>query len=215
MTRQNVGLAVGVLILVMLALSSGPDARAKARGWLNQADIVLVPSTSMPSSSTLSAGSAAKPYPQQPTSPAQRVAWISVDEAQRHVPFHIATPSFTPSGLRLSGAFSHDAEDASAIPWVMLGYRGIGADAGSLRIEEAQGQSQGGYTFPASEAKTVSVNGHAGTFVRGSWRDGGQWDRHVNIMTLSWDRDSLTYLLQTSGLKITQADLVRVAESLK
>jgi RNA polymerase sigma factor (sigma-70 family) len=99
--------------------------------------------------------------------------------------------------------------------WAIVRCMRPSSATGDIAIQETTRHSRGGYAFPAAGAEDVTVNGHPATYVHGSYDGDGQWDSNVDVSTMSWDADGITYVLSSEGLGLGRADLLRVANSIR
>lgn len=87
-----------------------------------------------------------------------------------------------------------------------------------MGIETTRGQRQGGYVYPEYATQEVKVNGQAALFVQGTWTQAApgvlRWNMDADATALSWQADGYTYMVGSSGLGLSQQDIIRVAESL-
>jgi hypothetical protein len=155
----------------------------------------------------------------QSSSQGDRVLLLSLADAQSQVPFSIPQPGWLPVGLAFQGVNvgTGPASDVSHAPnSVVLFYRRHAGDNGVVTVQVRQGDGAGGYEVPAGAAKSVTVGQHPAVFTHGAWTPGinSEWDPNFDQAMLSWSQDGFSYIVQTSGLDLSQADLIRIAESL-
>lgn len=128
------------------------------------------------------------------------IPFLSLEEAQRQVTFHIPTPARLPAGLTLKGVRILDS-------WVSLSY--IKQDAGfeyaGLNISIVPGQVADRKHIGVQRQK-VMVNGQPAVY---------EWVEGEDLGTLSWQQDGFTYSMGSSRLGLSRDDLIRIAETLQ
>jgi len=190
-----------------------PSVQAAVRDRLQRFGLVLVNPTPTIASSTV-APNAAAPVMSSP----QRITRISVADAQQKVPFPIRTPTWLPGRLVPRGAIvapGSTTGNAIGVLVVDIAYGPADGSSGGLHIQQAPNSAAAAYTFPADRAQEANINGYPAVYVKGAWQDAGQWNDAADSGVLSWEMDGFTYLVQFSGLGLTQADLIHIAESLR
>jgi hypothetical protein len=216
-----------VLCLLALALAVGVPAAAVVtattmRTQLQRFGVVLVDPTPAPTPAT----AGPQPVivgPQSVPAAAATVTgstptWLSLEEARPQVPFPIRVPSWLPAGLTLHGALVGSAgavDGKSGATKVILSYRATDGTTNGLHLDQIGGQGMGGLAVPAGQARTVTVNGRAAIYARGAWRRDETWDATADSGILSWEAEGFTYLVQFSGLGLSDKELIRIAESLR
>lgn len=143
---------------------------------------------------------------------------LDLDHAQGLVSFRIRTASWIPPGLQSAGVRMYPSPDfASYDDKAAVLYQAVGASGGSLTIDEQPGLPAGGTAVPSSAALPVLVNGHLAFYVHGSYgsKAGGpaRWDPNTDVVELSWQADGLTFHMTAAGLRLSQSDAIRIAES--
>ncbi len=204
--RRPLLLAAG-LAAVALALFSITPARALVPqwlpfGWVQRLGAVLIGPTPTPIRRQSTSGNA--PTASQP----QAMPRLTFDQAQQLAAFQIPRPSYIPTGIEFRFAFA-STNGAT----VVLSYGRPKDTSSGMGIQIEQGSPNGGYAFPASAARTVKVNGREGVYVQGSWDEQGRWNGTADAAFLSWQDRGFTYDLQYSGLGLTRAEMIRIAES--
>ncbi len=193
--------ALGLLLAVTPARAAVGDILRFA--FVQRFGTVLVAPTTAPSPTAGADGKsgavAASPIPMRR---------LTLAQAQQLAGFHIPQPSFLPPGVVFRFAF---AEQTSGV----LSYGRVGDTSSGMFIQIDQGGQSGGYAIPATAAKTVKVHGHDAVYAHGSWDQSGNWRGSADSALLSWQGGGFTYVMSYSGLGLTQADMIRIAESLQ
>lgn len=186
-----------------------PPTLAVVRSQLQRFGLVLVEATPMAPAPT---ASRTAPAPAQGGGPV--AGWMSLAEAQRHVPFPIRLPASVPPSLVLRRVFvgsgpTNDPAKAPISVVVSYGPDGDGASPPSpvgLAIQQTNATGlSGGYAAPVEQAQDALVHGHPAIYVSDAPGAG----------KLSWEENGFTYVLMTSGLGLSREDLIRIAESLR
>ncbi len=225
--RLKVAVSLAVLALASIGLlASIPSAQAAIVRTLQRFGLVLIdPSAMRPATSV-------KVEPtRQPPQP------LTLAEAQLRAPFPIRVPTWLPEGLTFAGAevnvdtVSTPGPDGEPPAEVSLVYHRasqsqISASTEMLQLLILFGPNPAGFVVPNSRGQEAVINGQAGVYAHGGWRDDGQgdpqtalgdlrWDDALDEAWLSWGEDGLTYTLQAVGLGLGREDMVRIAESLR
>jgi hypothetical protein len=204
--------AFTILLIVLLPIAV-PGVQAAFRGRLERFGLILIRPTPIP-----------VPSPAQPAvvmpiaTPSQPLQRMSMADAQRQVPFPIRVPTWLPNGLMPRGAIvaPGPSADSAVAPLVVdTAYGPASGSGGGLHLQQAPVGVPASYAFPADRAQDTQVNGQSALYIKGAWQAAGQWNDAEDSATLSWEADGFTYLLQYSGLGLTRADLIRIAESLR
>ncbi len=208
--------------LAWIAVATVPRAEAMVRHALQRFGMVLMPWPE-----------AERPVPSSAvqTGVAERIRPISLAEAQRQVPFHIPLLTWRPNGLQLQGAMigrapstgrTNDRAHAQAPLQVMIFYRPRPESPQGVFLQVTQGNVSGGYAFPASAARAVTINGRPATYVHGAWQQTHagdakdlRWDETADYGNLSWAAGGFTYMLSYSQLGLNVEEMIRIAESLR
>jgi hypothetical protein len=140
----------------------------------------------------------------------QQMPRLTLAEAQQLAGFPIPQPSFLPQGVVFRFAFA-STDHTGAV----LSYGRVGDQSSGMFIQIDKGARSGGYAIPASAARTVKVNGHDAVYARGSWDQSQNWNSSADSALLSWQGGGFTYVMSYSGLRLSQADMIRIAESLR
>jgi hypothetical protein len=140
----------------------------------------------------------------------QQMPRLTLAEAQQLAGFPIPQPSFLPGGVVFRFAFASTDHTG-----VVLSYGRVGDESSGMFIQIDQGARSGGYAIPASAARTVKVNGHDAVYAHGSWDQSQNWNSSADSALLSWQGGGFTYVMSYSGLRLSQADMIRIAESLR
>ncbi len=201
-------LAAGVAALALAIFSITP-ARALVPqllpfGWVQRFGAVLIGPTPSPTPHRSASGKA--PTASQP----QAMPHLTFEQAQQLAGFRIPQPSYLPPGITFRFAFA--TLDHSTVG---LSYGRADRPSGGVGLQIEQGSPVGGYMFPASAATTVKVRGRDAVYVQGSWDEHGQWQANADSAFLSWQAGGFTYNLQYSGLGLTRAEMIRIAESVQ
>jgi hypothetical protein len=145
--------------------------------------------------------------------------YVGLATAQAQVTFHIETAAWLPAGLTLGGVavFGNDVVDGPSsvsVEYLPIGHTGPGP---GIRIQEHPGTQVGGSAVPASAVEHVTVDGQPAIFVKGDYESPrsavGYWTPSADVEELSWQHGGLTFDMIASGLHLTAADLIRVAQS--
>jgi hypothetical protein len=188
--RPSPLLISGLVVVALAALIAATPARGLLPfGWIRFGTVIVSPTPTHTGN-----------QPQSGAVPEGRaLPRLTLAEAQRLATFRIPQPSYLPSGVEFRFAF--------AIPegsWVSLAYGRPGNRPGGMGIQIQQGKPSGYYQVPSSAAQTVKVNGH----------DAVYWSRPADEGLLSWQEGNFTFVMQYSGLGLSQADMIRIAEGL-
>jgi hypothetical protein len=140
----------------------------------------------------------------------QQMPRLTLAEAQQLAGFPIPQPSFLPQGVVFRFAFA-STDHTGAV----LSYGRVGNESSGMFIQIDQGAPGGGYAIPASAARTVKIHGHDAVYAHGSWDKSGNWNGSADAALLSWQGGGFTYVMSYSGLHLSQADMIRIAESLQ
>ncbi|MGQ9682547.1 MAG: hypothetical protein ACUVX9_08435 [Anaerolineae bacterium] len=150
----------------------------------------------------------------------------SVQDLRQQVGFPLRVPTWLPAGLVLANG---SAQDLGETQKVILEYRRtteVGTDAPVLRQWVATGPMPAPPLLAAKYEQPSSVAGLPAIYTHGGWREDGRgdpetavgplrWDDTLDAAYLTWEEDGLTYLLEAQGLGLSEAELVRIAESLR
>lgn len=123
---------------------------------------------------------------------------LTLAQAQQLARFQIPQPAYLPPSVEFR--FAYASTDGS---WVSLAYGPAGDQSRGMGIQIQGGKPSGYYQVPAA-AQNVKVNGH----------DAVYWKRSVDEGLLSWREGDFTYVMQWSGLGISQANVIHIAESM-
>lgn len=190
--RPSPLLISGLVVVALAVLIAATPARGLLPfGWIRFGTVLVTP-TPTPGQGT---------QPQSGAVPEGRaLPRLTLAEAQQLARFRIPQPSYLPPGMEFR--FAYATSDGS---WVSLAYGRAGNQPGGMGIQIQRGKPSGYYQVPAAAAQNVKVNGH----------DAVYWKRAVGEGLLSWQEDDYTYVMQWSGLGLSQADAIRIAESLR
>lgn len=202
--RRAVLAGMGATVLALGVLSTTPAAQASVHALGQRFGLVLG------DDSSLHAKPSALGTQVTRTAVVERAGQLSLSAAQQRTPFPIRVPSWLPAGLTLRDA----TMGTEMPPTVMLSYSRADRPSAGMGLQEIQGLVAGGISVPASRTQDVTVGGKPGIYVHGASEAGGAWSDTVDGGLLSWQAEGMTYVLQYSGLGLSRADLVRVAESL-
>jgi Domain of unknown function (DUF4367) len=201
-TNHHRGLMLGAVVLaVAVVLAAAPPTRTLLGSGMQRFGTILVQSGLIPGSS----------QPLSSASPdVQPLTPVSLEEARQRVDFSIPTPTWLPAGVVFRNAFvSSDNET------VVLSYQLSGDPSKGLFIQIKKGQAAGGYVIPSSASQNVTVDGHPAVYAGGAWDSSGKWNGVANAGLLSWQDNGFTYVLSFSGLALTRADMIRIADSIR
>jgi hypothetical protein len=208
--RRSLVIASSLTAVALGLLLAVTPARAAVGDFLRFAFVqrfgtVLVTPTPTPGRSSVGAGGESGAVPGAIAMPR-----LTLTEAQKLAGFRIPQPSFLPQGVVFRFAFA-STDHTSAV----LSYGRVGDESSGMGIRIAQGAPGGGYAIPASAARTVKVNGHDAVYAHGSWDQSQNWNSSADSALLSWQGGGFTYVMSYSGLRLSQADMIRIAESLQ
>jgi hypothetical protein len=195
-----IAVALGVLLAVTPARAAVGDFLRFA--FVQRFGTVLVTPTATPA-----AGAGTAPGV---VAGSQQMPRLTLAEAQQLAGFPIPQPSFLPQGVVFRFAFA-STDHTGAV----LSYGRVGDESSGMFIQIDQGARSGGYAIPASAARTVKVNGHDAVYAHGSWDQSQNWNSSADSALLSWQGGGFTYVTSYSGLRLSQADMIRIAESLR
>ena len=206
--RRSLVIASSVTAVALGLLLAVTPARAAVGDFLRFAFVqrfgtVLVTPTATPAAGAGTAPGVVAGSPQQ-------MPRLTVAEAQQLAGFPIPQPSFLPPGVVFRFAFASTDHTG-----VVLSYGRVGDQSSGMFIQIDQGARSGGYAIPASAARTVKVNGHDAVYAHGSWDQSQNWNSSADSALLSWQGGGFTYVMSYSGLRLSQADMIRIAESLQ
>lgn len=146
-----------------------------------------------------------------------RVRFVSLADAQRQVSFHITTPTSIPSGYALVGASAPHATEVEVAYYLRLPGSALDSDH-AVAITEARDPAPNfRQNLPKTTTAAVMVNGHPALYARGTWQLGRQWewDSQVDLETMVWQADGLTYMLQADGTGLDEPRIIQIAESIR
>ncbi len=150
--------------------------------------------------------SALMPLAKPPAVSIEELPPLSVNEAQSKVPFPIPQPGWLPSGLVLRGVYV-GAPHSLSIAYVPAAAPASDAPGkAGLSITVMTEDSRGTIALGGAESRPVFVNGNKGRY----WVVEGK-----DLTMLSWTAGGLRYAVLSSGLGLTQNELLRIAESLR
>jgi hypothetical protein len=189
--RPSPLLISGLVVVALAVLIAATPARSLLPfGWIRFGTVLVNPTPthagSQPPSGAVPEG---RPLPR-----------LTLAEAQQLAAFRIPQPSDLPPGVEFRFAFA--TPEGS---WVSLAYGRPGNQSGGMGIQIQQGKPSEYYQVPSSAAQTVKVNGG----------DAVYWSRPGDEGLLSWQEGDFTYVMQYSGLGLSQADMIRIAESVR
>jgi hypothetical protein len=156
------------------------------------------------------------------TSVGFRPPLLDLQQAQGLVSFRIRTASWVPAGMQLRGVYvypkspdyaAYNPDDASVT------YGHVGSSSGPVvTIDERRGAPFGGSAVPSSAASTVRVNGRPAVYAHGNWEPSSTgspkvWNPKQDVGELSWQADGITYDMIAAGLHLSEADMIRIADS--
>lgn len=223
--RPTLGIAVALALSLIVVLPIAvPRAQSTIRDQLQHFGIVLVDSTAIPvfpavaPAATASSGSPTRGTAAPTIGAPTPLLPVTLAEAQQHVPFPIRLPGWVPDGQVLRGVIvppsPSDLSGGSPRSTALVLYHAANGSSAVFRIEETSGVPQGGYAFPADRAREAIINGRTAVYVKGAWQSSGAWSDSADVSSLTWQEAGMTYFLQASGLGLSQADMIRIAESL-
>lgn len=191
-TFNHLTFAAAVCLALLAALFASPKARAAFQYLFRNIGGItyeqeVVPSTPVPESQVTI-------VPQET---------VSIEEAQQILPFEIHLPSWVPDGFTRTPSvrISHFGEKFTPVEITWYG-------DGSIILMIGQPVN---WQIDLDHLKEVRVNGQLAGLTGGGWdADSGQWTG--DQLTLTWKRGDVMYQLNGNGL--TEAQLIRVAESI-
>jgi hypothetical protein len=197
---------LGAVALIADIRSAPPSAPVQRFGFVvvrpSQLDQPLLPAT--PGDQTAQAVEAGP------------LEWRSLEDVQAEVLFTIPRPAWLPENFSLDGAMqiAGPAGDHPALTQVNLRYAGP-STGGVLMLDVFSTLSmQGGVVVAAAAVRDVTVGGRPAVYVRGTWNN-DRWVDSASDQMLSWSDAEYTYVLSASGADITQADMLRIAGSVR
>lgn len=139
---------------------------------------------------------------------------LSLEDAQSQLPFKIDLPTWVPEGFNL-----HENVNVTHFPGVSstvyIDWDTSSHSVLSLIIQQRIDGQPGSMIIGGGGSEEVQINGQPAVLFRGAWNaDKKQWDSELRLLTLSWQRNELTYTLQGLETDISVSDLIRVAESI-
>lgn len=223
------GVAAVIAALAVLALTPAGGALARAvlpEGLQQRLGLVAggpthlsAPSgsqranTSQPSPPTLVPCSSTSIVPQV-SGPTECNPDLSLADAQSRVDFAIPTPSWLPAGVTYRGS-SVDSPHS-----VHMLYLHLPQGSGAVQLTIHDDVPLGGSTVPSGAVQSVTVDGSSAFFVQGAYQDSGPgtsawWNSNADAEELTWQHDGLTYDLIVGSLRLSHADVVRIADSVR
>ncbi len=145
----------------------------------------------------------------RPTAIAIELPVVGVDDAQRKVGFDIPEPTWLPTGLVLQGAHVDPPN------WTHIFYGPADGSPRGLGIEISTGPKEGGYDYPDTAMRSVSVSGYSGICVQGSWNERQEWVASADAGALEWSTGDFWYRISHSGIGLSCENTVRIARSLR
>ena len=156
------------------------------------------------------------PPPERRISPG---AVLTLEEAQRQVPWRVRTPANLPEGYRLVAVTVGEVHSFAVGPTVVLHYQqGDGARAPALRIVELRVAGRPEEPVEPGAATRVRVGEQDALLIDGEWqtRDGRQvWVRGTLLRLILEDGDILVQLEADPRNGWDAAGLIAVAASLR
>jgi hypothetical protein len=138
----------------------------------------------------------------------------TIDEAQQAIDFPLRLPSS--AGLQLLPDAVYLQGEGSGMPTVIFVYEDRGYDLYETRLSYfGKGVDPAlvhNIEFGGQPAYWIDQGGHIASFLDEQGRVVVESRRSVDRATLLWERDGITYRLETS---LSQEDAMRVAESLR
>jgi hypothetical protein len=200
-------IVIGVAVLFSMTPARAAIGQLLPFGWLQRFGTVLIGPTPLPSH----VGSGKPPSGRsQPVPQGYALPRLTLAEAQQQAAFPIQQPTSLPRGVVFRFAFV--AQDGE---WADVSYGPVNDPSRGMGLQMQRGAPVGGYAIPASAARTVRVNGRDAVYAPGGWAGPGSWNSTSDQGLLSWQANGFTYVLQFSGLGLSQADLIRIAESVR
>src|SRR6202521_5568745 len=205
--RRSLVIASSVTAVALGLLLAVTPARAAVGDFLRFAFVQRFGTVLVTPTATPAAGAGTAPGG---VGSAQQMPRLPLAEAQQLAGFPIPQPSFLPGGVVFRFAFASTDHTG-----VVLSSGRVGDQSSGMFIQIDQGARSGGYAIPASAARTVKVNGHDAVYAHGSWDQSQNWNSSADSALLSWQGGGFTYVMSYSGLRLSQADMIRIAESLQ
>lgn len=218
--------AVFLLVLALLLLSSlffVPAVRAFAEDIIQRMGIAFVDTNQV--DQTVQVVKVEATYAPPPPS-------LSAEEVRAQVAFRLLLPAWLPDGLVNIHRSIREYDPAS---WegsgkkVTIAYSltpDFRPENGVLFLHANDGSIGAPPLLAESRRQMVEVNGQAGIYVHGGWRDDGrgdpdtrmgilQWDDEADDAYLTWTQEGVTYLLEAHNLGLELEDLEQIAGSMK
>lgn len=217
---RRLAFALGTLIVGISLLLTTPVARATLWDWLygfGLLEEVQVTGRTLPVETPL-----------QPTDAPLPMTLAAI---QQGAPFTFQPPTALPAGLHFTGGFvMPTATDTS----VTLAYHltdeptdGYPLDAPLLFVAISDGALPNRPLVAAEHQQAVVIGQNVAIYTHGDWQSDnppsttdGQtgplsWNSNVDVAWLTWQADSLNYLLYAQGLGLTADDMAKIAESME
>lgn len=155
---------------------------------------------------------------------------LALAEVRRQAPFPVMTPIWLPANLQFFGGFVDTTAKGVQVSLVYqppLATRPKSTAVSPLVLLVINRGAQASWPLLANQqTQVVAVQGQTALYVHGGWRTTGQepqastlnhlaWDATQDATWLSWHAGDLTYLLYSQDLRLQQAEMVRIAESLQ
>ncbi len=218
-SRRRVHAAVlsapAIVIALGLLVTTTPGAQVEVSGWIMRVRDGVILGSGLTSSPTRSPASATEySRPAAETSGMVRaVHYVPLDQARSQLTIPIRLPSRVPADYALAGARVVNPREIR-VQYYSARSRG-GHSGGAIGITELQGAATTPYAFPASQVRSVAINGASATYIHGSWSSDSTWDPDADLQTLSWQAENTTFFLQEDNTGLSLAELIRLAETIR
>ncbi len=207
-TRSGLaGVAAMIAVLVFGLFAASPTVRARIADSIQRYFFVLedpdfaandmAPPLETGSSMEGQSGTGADTRP-------NRGALVALDEAQQQVRFDIPELTWLPDGVTLQGVLVAGPKDLAVV------YRPSAEVEENVTLQVTVGHPEGGYIIDPRTAQDVQVGEHPAVYARRADASTG-----VDLVELSWADDRFTYMLSAFNLHLDQADMIRIAESVR
>lgn len=209
-----------LVILGSMLLIQVPGSRAAAIAFLQQVGFVLVEPAQIEPQMTA--------VEMEPAHFSER--FLSLQEAQRRVPFPIRLPRWVPPGLRLAGVWAETHRQTATTnehpmqAVVILVYRPskqLHSTSQGLQVTISSGTMGARIPVPPSEEQQAMVRGQTATYIHGAWGTPAedatgevQWNAKADVAWLSWQQQGRIYTISAYGLGMGRDELLRLAESI-
>lgn len=151
-----------------------------------------------------------------PVPPDSNVGIITAEEALRQFNFEVLTPTYVPEGFTLINAPNNNVVFVEP-EYISSSMAYISVDGADLEIDQYTFNQLDQIPFYVGEVNVtqIKVRGKDAVFVKdaimGVWVDANGKD--IPVSYIMWEEDGLFFMMQAS--KLTQAEMIKIAESLE